>query len=55
MEKNGMLTDKSQSDYDKTKKAAYYDLDGYEVADEDNRHLLSKPAVIENLSKEKTE
>lgn len=40
MEKNGMLTDKSSSDFDNTKKAEYYDADGYQVADEKNKHKL---------------
>jgi len=52
MEKNGMLTEKSQSDYDKTKKAEYYDLEGYSVADADNRHLLTKPEAIKELNLE---
>jgi|LauGreDrversion4_2_1035121.scaffolds.fasta_scaffold427289_2 hypothetical protein len=43
MEKNGMLTEKSISDYDNTKKAEYYDAEGFEVADEKNKHKLSKP------------
>ena len=50
MEKNGMLTEKSQSDYDKTKKAEYYE--GYSVADADNRHLLAKPEAIKELNLE---
>ena len=49
MEKNGMLTDKSQSDYDNTKKAEYYDADGYTVADEANKHRLEKPESLKNL------
>lgn len=49
MEKNGMLTEKSQSDYDKTKKAEYYDAEGYAVADEANKHKLTKPEPLKNL------
>ena len=48
MEKNGMLTDKSQSDYDTTKKAEYYDAEGYSVADEQNKHKLNKPEKIQS-------
>lgn len=50
MEKNGMLTDKSQSDYDNTKKAEYYDAEGYGVADKANKDLLNCPTPIEELS-----
>lgn len=49
MEKNGMLTDKSQSDYDNTKKAEYYDAAGFTVADEANKHKLSKPEALKDL------
>jgi hypothetical protein len=46
MEKNGMLTEKSQSDFDNTKKAEYVDLQGFAVADETNKHKLSHPVKI---------
>ena len=46
MEKNGMLTEQSQSDYDHTKKAEYYDAEGFAVADEKNKHKLTKPEPI---------
>lgn len=49
MEKNGMLTEQSQSDYNNTKKAEYYDAEGYFVADDANKHKLSKPEPIKNL------
>jgi len=49
MEKNGMLTDKSQSDYDNTKKAEYYDAEGFSVADENNKHKLNKPEPVSNV------
>jgi len=52
MEKNGMLTEKSQSDFDNAKKAAYYDLEGYAVADEENKDKLKKPDTINNLQPE---
>ncbi len=52
MEKNGMLTDKSLSDFTdpkgKTKHAAYYDDAGPLVADEKNKHKLKKPVKITN-------
>jgi hypothetical protein len=46
MEKNGMLTEKSLSDYDNTKKAEYYDAEGFTVADENNKHKLNKPELV---------
>ena len=49
MEKNGMLSENSQSDYDNTKKAEYFDAEGYRVADEANKHKLSKPEPVKNL------
>jgi hypothetical protein len=45
-EKNGMLTEDSQSDYSMHKKAEFYDADGPTVADRDNRHKLNKPRRI---------
>lgn len=47
MEKRNMLTDKSKSDFDMTKKAEYYDEEGFFVADEASKHLLYKPAKID--------
>ena len=55
MEKNGMLTDQSQSDYNNTKKAEYYDLEGYMVADEENKHKLNKPERIPSQQLESKE
>jgi hypothetical protein len=46
MEKNGMLTENSLSDYDSAKKAEYYDAEGYGVADEANKNKLAKPEPI---------
>lgn len=46
LEKNGMLTTESGSDFN-TKKASYYDEEGYEVADEENKDKLKKPVKIE--------
>jgi len=42
-EKNGMLTEQSQSDFDNTKKAEYIDAEGFQVADEANKEKLNKP------------
>lgn len=47
-----MLSEKSKSDYDNTKKAEYYDKDGFAVADEANKHKLVKPEPIKNLNNE---
>jgi hypothetical protein len=52
MEKNGMLTDKSLSDFDNTKKAEWYDKDGFLVADDKNKEKLKNPQAIENLKQE---
>jgi hypothetical protein len=50
MEKNGMLTDKSLSDFDKTKKAEYYDENDFFVADRNNKDKLNQPKPIEDLN-----
>lgn len=42
-----MLTGNSQSDYDTTKKAEYFDSEGFSVADEQNKHKLNKPEKLE--------
>lgn len=55
MEKNGMLSEKSQSDFDNTKKAEYYDAEGFNVADASNKHKLSKPEPVNSLQKEEKE
>lgn len=47
-----MLTETSESDYDRTKKAEYYDADGFYVADEANKHKLSKPEPIKTEEQE---
>lgn len=46
-----MLTDKSISDFN-TKKAAYYDEEGFQVADEENRGKLKAPRPIQDKPKE---
>jgi hypothetical protein len=53
MEKNGMLTERSQSDFDNTKKAEYYDKEGFLVADEENKHKLKNPQKVEPTKQEK--
>jgi hypothetical protein len=54
MEKNGMLSEKSKSDYDNTKKAEYYDAEGFGVADEAHKDKLNKPEPVKNLNNEET-
>jgi len=46
-----MVTTDSQSDFDMTKKAVYYDEDGPEIADENNVDKLKKPVRITELNK----
>ena len=50
-----MLTEKSLSDYNNTKKAEYYDAAGFFVADEANKHKLDKPELIKKLKEETKE
>ncbi len=49
-EKNGEVTEKSLSDFKDpkghTKHAAYYDEDGFAVADESNKDKLKKPVPL---------
>lgn len=45
-----MLTDKSLSDFDKTKKAEYFDKESFYVADEANKEKLKSPQKIEPSS-----
>ena len=52
MEKNGMLSEKSKSDFDHTKTAAYYDADGYSVADKENKNKLKNPQPVADLKPE---
>lgn len=52
MEKNGMLTTESKSDFAGEKKAEYYDASGFAVADEANKHKLNNPEPIKNLNQE---
>jgi hypothetical protein len=47
MNKYGMLTTESKSDFDGTKKAEYYDESGFMVADQENKNLLAAPKKIE--------
>lgn len=46
MEKNGMLTSKSKSDFDTTKTAEYVDAEGFAVADEQNKGKLKNPQRV---------
>jgi len=55
MEKHGMLTEKSKSDFDNTKKAEWYDADGFSVADSANKDKLKAPEPIKNLNQEEKE
>ena len=44
-----MLSDKSLSDFDKSKKAEWYDVEGYEIADDTNKDKLKNPKKIQTL------
>ena len=46
-----MLTEKSQNDFN-AKKAEYFDIEGYGVADAENKDKLKKPEPIKNLNQE---
>ena len=46
-----MLTEKSINDFN-TKKAEFYDENGFLVADESNKHKLASPKPIETDTKE---
>jgi len=51
MNKYGAVTDgDTQSDFDSTKKAEFYDREGSQVADEANKDKLSSPAPISEIS-----
>lgn len=47
-----MLTDKSLSDFDATKKAEYYDENDFMVADKNNKDKLKQPKPISDLKEE---
>ncbi|MEI6702598.1 MAG: hypothetical protein WCL71_03560 [Deltaproteobacteria bacterium] len=49
MTKHGMLTEESQSDFDNTKKAEYYDAEGFGVADAENKDKLKAPRSVQDL------
>jgi hypothetical protein len=49
MNKYGALTPESKSDFDPTKKAEFYDEDGFEIADVENKQNLKNPQPIDNL------
>ena len=46
-----MLTAESRNDFN-TKKAEYYDEDGFSVADEQNKHRLNNPKPINDSAEE---
>lgn len=50
-----MLTEKSVSDYNNTKKAEWYDADGFNVADHDNKDKLKNPRLVKELNNEEQE
>jgi hypothetical protein len=52
MNKYGVLNSESRSDFDSSKKAEYFDADGYEVADENNKENLKSPKKIEQIPDE---
>jgi hypothetical protein len=47
--KYGVVTENSQSDFDLTKKAVYYDELGTSIADEANRDKLKVPVKIAEI------
>ena len=47
-----MLSEKSRSDFDHTKKAEYFDAEGYMVADEQNKNKLKNPQHVDKLQTE---
>jgi hypothetical protein len=55
MNKYGMLTQESKSDFDGNKKAEYYDEEGFMVADSANKNLLNSPKKIEQSPTEVVE
>lgn len=48
-----MLSTESRSDFDHTKKAEFYDEDGYEIADAENKESLKNPKPLTNLFEKK--
>jgi len=52
MTKYGVVTTGSVSDYDNTKKAEYYDADGFSIADKKNVDKLKKPRKITETPKQ---
>lgn len=44
--KYGNITDKTPSDFNLTKKAEFYDEDGYCIASKDDKDKLSKPKKL---------
>ncbi len=50
-----MLSEKSSSDFDNTKKAEWYDAEGFNVADSANKDKLKSPKSVKELNKEEQE
>ena len=48
-----MLNTESRSDFDHTKKAEFYDEDGYEIADAENKESLKNTKPLTNLFEKK--
>ena len=48
-----MVTTESRSDFDTTKKAEFYDEDGFEIADKENKDQLKTPKKISELFEKK--
>lgn len=55
MIKYGVMTEQSVGDFDLTKKAEYYDQEGYQVADAENKNKLKKPCKIEQDQEQSNE
>jgi hypothetical protein len=53
MNKYGMVTKESRSDFDTTKKAEFYDEDGFEIADREHKDELKNPKKISELFEKK--
>ena len=47
-----MLTKKSKSDFDSSKKAEFYDEEDFLVADKQNKDKLKSPKPVKDLDKE---
>jgi len=50
-----MVTVESRSDFDSTKKAEYYDAEGFEIADKAHKEKLKNPKKIKEFFEKKIE